>query len=94
MGKPAPVIYAAALEMLQLPPTDVVAVGDSLAHDIAGAAAAGIDSVFVAGGIHAAECLPGGGGVDARALAALCEQHGPRGAPLRPTYAIATFSLA
>ena len=51
-GKPAPVIYAAALEMLQLPAAQVVAVGDSLEHDCGGAAAAGVDSVFVLGGIH------------------------------------------
>ena len=30
-------------------------VGDSLLHDIAGANAAGIDSILVAGGIHAGE---------------------------------------
>ena len=53
MGKPAPVIYAAALEMLQLPAHQVIAVGDSLEHDIGGAAAAGVASCFVLGGIHA-----------------------------------------
>ncbi|CAG9465664.1 unnamed protein product [Pedinophyceae sp. YPF-701] len=56
MGKPAPVIYEAALGMLELPPGDVVAVGDSVEHDVAGAARAGVDCVFVAGGIHAGAC--------------------------------------
>ena len=55
MGKPAPVIYEQALAMLGLPPAQVVAVGDSLEHDVAGAAGAGVDSVFVLGGIHAAD---------------------------------------
>ena len=72
MGKPAPAIYSAALELLQLPPGEVVAVGDSLEHDIGGAQAAGVDALFVLGGIHredvqlaarqAAEGGPGGGG--------------------------------
>lgn len=52
MGKPAAVIYEGALEMLGLPAEEVVAVGDSLEHDIGGAQAAGVDSVFVLGGIH------------------------------------------
>lgn len=37
-------------------------VGDSLAHDIVGASAAGVDSVFIAGGICGEEL-----GVDAKA---------------------------
>lgn len=53
MGKPAPVIYTVALDMLGLPAAACVAIGDSLEHDIAGAAAAGVASIFVAGGIHA-----------------------------------------
>jgi beta-phosphoglucomutase-like phosphatase (HAD superfamily) len=52
MGKPAAVIYEGALELLGLPAAEVVAVGDSLEHDIGGAQAAGVDSVFVLGGIH------------------------------------------
>lgn len=57
MGKPAPVIYQEALAMLQLPADEVVAIGDSLEHDIGGAAAAGIASVFVLGGIHADDVM-------------------------------------
>lgn len=52
MGKPAPVIYDVALEKLGLPAHEVVAIGDSLEHDIAGAASAGIRSLFITGGIH------------------------------------------
>lgn len=54
-GKPAPVIYEAALRELGLPAHDVVAIGDSAEHDIAGAQRAGVASLFVAGGIHAGE---------------------------------------
>jgi hypothetical protein len=37
--------------------SQVLAVGDSLEHDVAGAAAAGLDCAFIAGGIHADEVL-------------------------------------
>ena len=52
MGKPDPIIYRAALEKLQLRPSEVLMIGDSLEHDIGGAMAAGVDSLFVTGGIH------------------------------------------
>jgi len=55
-GKPHPRIYERALAMLRgVPRTAVVAVGDSLRTDIAGARAAGLDALFVTGGIHAEE---------------------------------------
>lgn len=66
---------------MALPPSDVLAIGDSLEHDIAGAAAAGIDSLFIGGGIHAAElgidpgARRGPAPVDRAALSALCGQH-------------------
>ena len=55
MGKPESVIYKGALKMLDLPAEQVLAIGDSLEHDISGAAGAGVDSLFVGGGIHAGE---------------------------------------
>jgi HAD superfamily hydrolase (TIGR01459 family) len=55
IGKPDPTIYERALSMLNLPAAKVLAVGDSLRTDIAGAAAAGLDSAWVLSGIHAAE---------------------------------------
>jgi HAD superfamily hydrolase (TIGR01459 family) len=55
LGKPDPAIYHRALAMLGLPPSQILAVGDSLRTDIAGAAGAGIDSVWILGGIHAEE---------------------------------------
>lgn len=43
------------MKMAGVNATDVIAVGDSLHHDIKGANAAGIESVFVSCGIHATE---------------------------------------
>ena len=45
--------------MLGLSPHEVIAIGDSLEHDIAGATSAGVDALFVAGGIHAEELKVG-----------------------------------
>eukprot|EP00850_Spirogloea_muscicola_P021999 SM000272S10266 [mRNA] locus=s272:111177:113325:+ [translate_table: standard] len=53
MGKPDPVVYAAAAEMTRVDSSQSIMVGDSLLHDIAGAAGAAMDSLFVVGGIHA-----------------------------------------
>jgi len=50
-GKPDPAIYAPTLAMLGC--TNVLAVGDSLRTDIAGARAAGLDACWVLSGIHA-----------------------------------------
>lgn len=55
MGKPDKVIYKYAMEMAGADPCECIAIGDSLHHDIKGANAAGIDSVFITGGIHASE---------------------------------------
>ncbi len=53
LGKPDPAIYDMALAQLGVPASRVLAIGDSLHTDIAGAAGAGIDSLWVLGGIHA-----------------------------------------
>jgi ribonucleotide monophosphatase NagD (HAD superfamily) len=47
----------------------VLAVGDGVATDIAGANAQGLDALFIAGGIHAAELLGGDGHLDPASLA-------------------------
>jgi HAD superfamily hydrolase (TIGR01459 family) len=53
-GKPYPAIYASCLRALDgCPPQRVVAIGDSVEHDVLGAARAGLACAFVAGGIHA-----------------------------------------
>lgn len=51
-GKPDRAIYQACFALY---PTArrIVGIGDSLHHDIAGAAAVGIDSLFIAAGVHA-----------------------------------------
>jgi HAD superfamily hydrolase (TIGR01459 family) len=67
IGKPDPAIYRQALEMLGGAAAPVLAIGDSLRTDIAGAAGAGLDSVWVLGGIHA-EAV-GAGGAQAREAA-------------------------
>ena len=55
-GKPGRAAFEACLRRLPGVARDrVLAVGDGLETDIAGAAAAGIEAAFVAGGIHAAE---------------------------------------
>ena len=52
VGKPFADIYVPVRRMLDLPDARILAVGDSLATDIAGARAAGIASCWVLGGIH------------------------------------------
>ena len=55
-GKPHHSVYDSCLALLGIDERSrVLAVGDSLRTDIAGAAAAGLDSLFVIGGIHAEE---------------------------------------
>lgn len=55
IGKPHVPIFRAVEAALDLPPEKILMVGDSLEHDIAGAEAAGWDSAFICGGLHAAE---------------------------------------
>ena len=55
-GKPYPAIYDHALGLAGVSDkAAVLAVGDGLQTDIAGAAAYGIDALFVSGGIHAGQ---------------------------------------
>ena len=54
LGKPDPAIYAPVLAMLDVPHSRVLAVGDALRTDIAGAAAVGLDACWVLGGLHGA----------------------------------------
>jgi HAD superfamily hydrolase (TIGR01459 family) len=55
-GKPHRSVYDSCLPLLGIDARDrLLVVGDSLRTDIAGAAAAGIDSLFVTGGVHAGE---------------------------------------
>ncbi|MFO1188440.1 MAG: TIGR01459 family HAD-type hydrolase [Alphaproteobacteria bacterium] len=87
-GKPYPAVYEAAFARLGLKDRgQVVAVGDSLRTDIAGARAFGFDALLVLGGMHREEL---GLGVDARPgpaeLGRLCARFGQR-----PTAAVPAF---
>src|SRR5262245_53162439 len=88
VGKPHPAVYRTCLAHFNaLDRSRVLAVGDSLRTDVAGAAGVGVDSLLVLGGIHAEELA---GAVDGRPdparLAAACA-----GAGRWPTYAIPAF---
>jgi HAD superfamily hydrolase (TIGR01459 family) len=84
-GKPHRSAYAACLQQLGLAAAQLLAVGDSLRTDIAGATAAGIASVLVAGGIHADEWgVRPGARPDAAKVEAACASAG-----LRPLAVIA-----
>lgn len=55
-GKPHDTAYRACFDRLPgVPRARIIALGDGLRTDIAGANRAGIDSVFITGGLHAAE---------------------------------------
>jgi len=77
-GKPHPPIYRMCLSQLgDPPPGRVLAIGDSLRTDIAGATAMGMDSVLVVGGIHGAEMTGNGGRAETeRRVAAACAEAG------------------
>ena len=78
-GKPFPEIFARCLDRLDLPAERVLMVGDNLETDVLGASRAGIDSVLLGNGIHAAE-LAGNGDVNDR-LDLLAKTHSAH-----PTY--------
>lgn len=70
-GKPYPAVYGPALACARairgspVEPARVLAVGDGVRTDLAGAAGQGFDCLFIAGGIHAAELgLDENGGPD------------------------------
>ena len=94
VGKPHAAIYERALGALERAGVDrarVAAVGDSMHHDVAGAAAAGVDSVLVAGGVHAAELGVAQGAheaVDADRLAAFLADF-----DAQPTHVVPGFTL-
>lgn len=60
-GKPHAAAYEACFKRLDLPQGRVLAIGDSLRTDVAGAIAAGIAVLLIPGGIHAEEwgLMPG-----------------------------------
>jgi HAD superfamily hydrolase (TIGR01459 family) len=63
LGKPDPAIYRPVLKRLGVPRARVLAVGDSLRTDIAGAAAAGLASAWVLGGVDSDPTLAAAAGL-------------------------------
>jgi HAD superfamily hydrolase (TIGR01459 family) len=85
-GKPYPSVYDSCLGLLGVADKRrILAIGDSLRTDIAGAAAAGIPSLLIAGGIHADEFCSAGMPDPERIAGALAA------ADLRPIGAAARF---
>ena len=82
-GKPHAPIYLLALETMgtlarhPVPKSEVLAIGDGVHTDIAGAAGVGIDSVFIASGLHM-PATGGGEGLDPQALEQLFTGAEPR----------------
>ena len=81
-GKPHRPVYDAALGISarllareSVPVERVLAVGDAMRTDIAGAAALGIDSLLVARGIHAAELKLQDGPLDAGRVGQWLARH-------------------
>lgn len=76
-GKPHRPVYERALELAQekrgsaVAPGRILAVGDALRTDMAGARDYGVDGLLVVNGIHRDEVMPNGA-FDATALAAAC----------------------
>ena len=70
IGKPDPAVYGQVLEMLAIPASRVLAVGDALRTDIAGATSVGLAACWILGGIHAEELGTDPSRIDAAAAAA------------------------
>ena len=88
-GKPHAPIYDLALSLAakargrEVDASRVLAVGDGMRTDVAGAVGRGLDCLFVANGIHRDDTGPGDGTIDPALLDAFLA-----GASHRPAYAI------
>lgn len=88
-GKPHAPAYERAMDAItrlrgnSVPRARILAIGDAVRTDLAGAHGAGLDSMFIAQGIHRDELLRQGR-LDAAALRALFDRH----APLKPVAAM------
>lgn len=87
IGKPDPAIYQPVLAQLDMPKERVLAVGDSLRTDIAGAASVGLATCWVLDGLHG-EALRNADGIYDPAVVAQ-EAHA---AGLAPVAAMARFA--
>ena len=76
-GKPSPRIYETCLRRVSCPRERIVAVGDSLHHDVLGASGVGLASILVASGVHREELgIAFGETPDPARCAVLFEQAG------------------
>jgi HAD superfamily hydrolase (TIGR01459 family) len=87
IGKPDPAIYQPVLQQLGLDPERVLAVGDSLHTDVAGAAGVDLAVCWVLDGIHGATLSDGNGGFDRVKADAAAREAG-----LAPVAAVPRFS--
>ena len=88
-GKPHVPHFEACIRDLGLPTDRVAHVGDSLHHDVAGANASGVASVFVVGGVHREELgAPLGVLPEKEDLNKLFEAHA-----LTPTHVVPMFRM-
>ena len=80
VGKPHAPIYGACLDALEgLEPSEIVAIGDSVEHDVRGANGVEIDSCLVTGGIHAEDFPQDAAPAEREGrLADLCQRFGAR----------------
>jgi HAD superfamily hydrolase (TIGR01459 family) len=86
-GKPYPSVYDSCLELLGIADKSrILAIGDSMRTDIAGANGAELDCLLVAGGIHAEE-FAGTGRLDLDRIETVAAVAG-----VRPTLAAAKFN--
>ncbi len=75
-GKPYASVYDSCLALMGISERRrILAIGDSLRTDIAGAAGAGIDALLIAGGVHAGEFIADGA-LDPDRIAAAIRQSG------------------
>ena len=86
-GKPYRSVYDSCFELMGIDDRSrILAVGDSLRTDIAGANGAGIDCLLIAGGLHAKEFAPGG------RLDLVCVGDASAAAGVRPDAVMARFN--
>jgi HAD superfamily hydrolase (TIGR01459 family) len=86
-GKPDPPIYRTCLAALECARDKVVAIGDSIDHDVLGASRVGVQSALIPGGVHGAEL-----GVAWGELPSDSKWHSfAARIPARPDYLLAAF---
>ena len=88
IGKPYPAIYEYCCNVIpDVDPSRVIAIGDSLFHDVVGAARAGMHTAFVTNGIHKSDFS--GLQSDAQRLEVVCAMAKDYG--VRPNWVIPQF---